>query len=258
MHNTQTHDNTTREGQAGGIIVWVGTLSYLSFVLYVGTPSKHYYVKTLDNTSNTPYNENMDTKFWKYVNVAGPDECWNWRGGFAKDKYGKYHDPKAKKLVGSHRYAYEQVVGPIPPGMCILHSCDNPMCCNPAHLRVGTNQENQRDRIDHGRILLSTGEVMTLDDIGKIRELAYYQYEPATRIAKQFGFSTQNIRQIINEKIWKDIHPICKEPATHFVLSEFGGYFIPLCPAHKDAFDKTPRLITELGERDFPGCSFVL
>jgi hypothetical protein len=42
-------------------------------------------------------------------------------------------------------------VGPIPPGSCILHSCDYPSCCNPAHLRIGSKYDNAQDREQRGR-----------------------------------------------------------------------------------------------------------
>jgi hypothetical protein len=46
--------------------------------------------------------------------------------------------------------AYELLVGPVPPGMWLLHECDNPQCCNPRHQRPGTAAENRRDQFEHG------------------------------------------------------------------------------------------------------------
>jgi hypothetical protein len=51
----------------------------------------------------------------------------------------------------AHRVAFERVNGPIPDGMMVLHSCDNRRCINPAHLRLGTHDDNMRDRLDRGR-----------------------------------------------------------------------------------------------------------
>lgn len=49
------------------------------------------------------------------------------------------------KCVGAHRAVFERVFGPIPNGLCVLHSCDNPLCVNPDHLFLGTKGDNNRD-----------------------------------------------------------------------------------------------------------------
>ena len=57
----------------------------------------------------------------------------------------------AFRTVSSHRYAWELWEGPIPNGMNVLHRCDNRRCCNPAHLFLGTQQENMLDMYAKGR-----------------------------------------------------------------------------------------------------------
>lgn len=79
----------------------------------------------------------------------GETGCWEWTGHSYPNGYG------VLKVFGSdvsaHRYSYELHKGPIPVGMCILHSCDNKKCINPDHLRVGTHQENMREAAIRGR-----------------------------------------------------------------------------------------------------------
>jgi hypothetical protein len=83
-------------------------------------------------------------KFWNQVDRLHPHDCWNWTGHCNPvTGYGYFSN---RKYMSSHRMAYELTYGKIPEGMCILHSCDNPKCCNPAHLRVGTQQDNVDDR----------------------------------------------------------------------------------------------------------------
>ena len=53
--------------------------------------------------------------------------------------------------TSSHRYSYSMFVGEIPEGYHVLHSCDNKVCVLPAHLRVGTNQDNANDRVERGQ-----------------------------------------------------------------------------------------------------------
>lgn len=86
------------------------------------------------------------------VKVVQKTGCWEWQG--AKEKpplhpYGRMYFGKRYRLA--HRVAYEEFVGAIPPGTCVLHRCDNPPCCNPEHLFLGTKADNNADRDAKGR-----------------------------------------------------------------------------------------------------------
>lgn len=78
------------------------------------------------------------------------DGCWIWRGGKNGYGYGIFLLP-GEIPVRAHRYAYERVHGPIPDGMIVMHSCDNPPCVNPAHLSLGTRDDNNQDKKWKGR-----------------------------------------------------------------------------------------------------------
>lgn len=88
--------------------------------------------------------------FWRRVDRSGgPDACWPWMrvpstGGYGLAKY------KGRRRIAS-RVAWELTNGPIPGGMQVLHHCDNPPCCNPAHLFLGTVADNVADMIAKGR-----------------------------------------------------------------------------------------------------------
>ena len=75
-----------------------------------------------------------------YVEREG---CHEWSRARNADGYG--YQRWGMKQLRAHRLAYELFVGPIPDGMVVMHDCDNPCCVNPAHLTVGTQQENLRD-----------------------------------------------------------------------------------------------------------------
>ncbi len=82
--------------------------------------------------------------FWSLVQVGAADECWPFIGHIDRDGYGKYHGH------GAHREAFRLANGRTPE-MSVLHSCDNPPCCNPTHLYEGTQQQNIADRVARRR-----------------------------------------------------------------------------------------------------------
>jgi hypothetical protein len=71
-------------------------------------------------------------------------DCVIWPARIDKDGYGVMVIGRKNKRA--HRVFYTLFVGPIPDGMCVMHSCDTPACINPEHLSVGTHQENMVDR----------------------------------------------------------------------------------------------------------------
>lgn len=86
--------------------------------------------------------------FWNWVDRSSPDGCWPWtRSTFGG--YGNLRMGKGKILA--HRHAYQLTYGPIPSGMDVCHRCDNPPCCRPDHLFLGTHAENMADMVAKGR-----------------------------------------------------------------------------------------------------------
>ena len=76
-------------------------------------------------------------------------DCWIFTGGKNNIGYGMIRDEK--KMRTAHRVSYEEHNGKIPVGLLVLHSCDNPICCNPNHLSLGTHKDNTRDMMNRGR-----------------------------------------------------------------------------------------------------------
>jgi len=76
-------------------------------------------------------------------------DCWNFTGGKNNIGYGMIRDNK--RMRTAHRVSYEEHKGPIPHGLCVMHSCDNTLCCNPNHLSLGTHKQNSDDMISKGR-----------------------------------------------------------------------------------------------------------
>lgn len=82
--------------------------------------------------------------------AASDDGCWIWLGApQGSNGYGSLKVDGRKTFA--HRYSWALVNGPVPPGLCVLHRCDRPLCVNPEHLFLGSNQDNVDDRTAKGR-----------------------------------------------------------------------------------------------------------
>lgn len=91
-------------------------------------------------------------RFWSKVDVGRPGICWPWQEKSRNEHgYGIFRPSKDSGAVKAHRYAWSLANGPINPGVVIRHSCDNPPCCNPAHLSAGSQADNVRDMHERGR-----------------------------------------------------------------------------------------------------------
>lgn len=88
-------------------------------------------------------------KFW--ARVLKTDTCWVWQGGTDENGYGRV-GYQSRSNIGTHRVAWALTRnGGKIPTRWVLHRCDNPPCCNPAHLFLGDVSANNRDRHDKGR-----------------------------------------------------------------------------------------------------------
>lgn len=128
-----------------------------------------------------------------------PNGCWVWTTNTNRYGYGIFLLP-GEKRVRAHRFSYELEHGPIPEGKIIMHTCDNPPCVNPDHLRLGTKAENNKDTgvkrrhhygLDHWNGRLSDADVQA------IREST----ESQACLAIQFGVCQSHISRI---RSWKN------------------------------------------------------
>lgn len=143
--------------------------------------------------------------FWSKVRIPeNPSDCWEWTSTLKENGYGRFTFDGGRALA--HRWAYEQLRGPIPDGLQMRHLCHNRLCCNPMHLIPGTAQENIQDSVDagrhpHGRT--NGNAKLTDEQVIHIRQnpekLKSYQ------LAEQFGVSTGTISNVKSGKIWRHV-----------------------------------------------------
>lgn len=144
--------------------------------------------------------ERLQTK----IDERGPDECWPFQGARTPDGYGVIRDD-ARRLVYAHRATLELLDVSV-EGKVVRHSCDNPPCCNPRHLKAGTHVENMDDwhARGHGNRGVRNGNAKLTDrDVRKIRKLAGSR--PQHEIAAMFGVTQSTISAIVTGDHWRHL-----------------------------------------------------
>ncbi len=145
----------------------------------------------------------LEDRLWPYVDRSG-NGCWEWQCAKAGAGYGVFVLGKTRHYT--HRAAWELTNGPIPDGMFICHHCDNPPCCRPDHLFLGTHADNMRDRVAKGRSGKGSQHSQarfTEDDIRYIRS-AYPSVTQAV-LAERFNVAPSTISMIVNRVNWPHV-----------------------------------------------------
>jgi hypothetical protein len=144
-------------------------------------------------------------RFLKYVEIG--DGCWIWKGPLTDDGYGQLHEKKHKRIVLAHRLAWELFVGPIPDAMCVLHHCDNPPCCNPKDLFLGTRVGNIRDMVSKGRQPMGSRHGRHKITEVTAREILALKESELTgvQVAKMFSLTQASVYFIWNRQTWRHI-----------------------------------------------------
>lgn len=141
----------------------------------------------------------MNDRFWSKVDKsAGPDGCWLWTAAIKAGGYGNFSVARSKARA-AHRVAWELVNGPIPSGpgwhgTCVCHRCDNKRCVNPAHLFLGTQTENLKDRDQkrHGNVKLTDEDVALL-----LKMSASKSY---IELAEHFGVGRRYVHKLLSRE----------------------------------------------------------
>lgn len=137
-----------------------------------------------------------EVRFVRFLDPISANGCVEWNGAKDASGYGLFQ-VAAKKTVRSHRVAMELSGKKIPPGMEVLHSCDNPGCVNVEHLSIGTHAENMRDMGRKARC----AKRLSVDDARAIRQ-RLANGEKQGLIAKDYGVDNSLICKINRKVIW--------------------------------------------------------
>ena len=146
-------------------------------------------------------------RLWAKVDIRGPNDCWPWEGATDKYGYGLIGEgAPSRKLLQVHRVTFESKNGPIPKGLLVMHSCDNPGCCNPAHLAAGTHQQNMDDRDRKGRN--AKGEKVNSAKLTAAQITAIIA-DPRRQIdiAAEYGVAQGHVSHIKRGNVWKHLKP---------------------------------------------------
>ena len=136
-------------------------------------------------------------RFWSKVDVKKSNsECWPWTGATRFHGYGGI---KVKgDVLRAHRVAWELFNQAEIGDLHALHKCDNPKCCNPRHIYLGTRSDNMKDIRDRER---NPNQKMTMAMANEIRE-ALKRGDKPRWLAEEYGLATGTISKIKTGRIW--------------------------------------------------------
>lgn len=156
----------------------------------------------------------FETEFHARIAAGDAAACWEWQGARHRAGHGYVWVPRSVPRLGgrvhyAHRIAYELANGPIEPGQSICHTCDNPACCNPAHLYAGTQTDNmrdmiERDRRDHARGSRIPHAALTDDLVREIRR-RFRAGERIASIVRDMPASFTTVSAAAHGKSWTHV-----------------------------------------------------
>ncbi len=162
------------------------------------------YLKTSARTNpNCHHRLSVDERIESYIQRGRPDQCWVWLGPQLKSGYGTLVIGNRSRRA--HRAVYERSIGPIPANLCVIHTCDNKLCVNPNHLRLGTHQDNMRDMFAKGRCRRPRGEQhhnakLTVQKVREIR--SRYRRGLGPRLSREYNLSLSTILGVARGGRW--------------------------------------------------------
>jgi hypothetical protein len=159
------------------------------------------------------YNALMTPAERFFAKVDKTDDCWLWTGGRAVDRHSRstYGVFYLGRHMGAHRASWILHFGAVPPGMQVLHRCDNPACVRPDHLFLGDRLANMKDMRDKGRQCRGqrrpTAKI-TEEVVRQIRLLYKPGWHTGTNLAdlaRHFGIHKTAVYLIVTRRRWAHV-----------------------------------------------------
>lgn len=147
----------------------------------------------------------LETRFWPKVAKGDDSVCWEWQGARISKGYGWIKTPIGNRTASRVAAYLSGVLDSLSSPLCVLHRCDNPPCCNPAHLFVGTNTDNVNDRVAknrsgskplHGQA--NGASKLTDVQIKQVRGMYKFAQYSQSQLAKMFNVHQPHISRIVN------------------------------------------------------------
>lgn len=177
----------------------------------------------MDNQQIPPLSVSDIQRFWHYVERGGPDECWPWKASKFSGGYGQFN--AGGRTLRAHRVAFLLQHGIDPTDRFVCHDCDNPPCCNGAHLFAGSARDNTQDCVSKGRTNSASGwrhgsrtkpesrargeriaqAKLTAEQVVEIRALYKAGEYTHQKLAEHFGVSRRAIGFITRGENWYHI-----------------------------------------------------
>lgn len=152
-----------------------------------------------------PMPRNTLESVWTRIDRRGADECWPFIGAPNTYGYGQMRIDGKQQLV--HRVVFAMASGIEPGELLVCHTCDNPPCCNPAHLFLGTVADNARDAVKKGRFAVGERSGVAKLNTHQVREIRRLSTEGKTfaAIAPLFGVTPENVSFIARRITWSHV-----------------------------------------------------